>query len=190
MLLKQKGEFHFRSRVTLDLIPHNPLFSYLYIYFSRGPFSEFKVTLPCNYLFLCFWIPLAGNSAKGLPMTFLSIIGLAMTGTVWTTCHLSMSYHRSMMQMMLIPAVIHSAYTDWHWIGVKTAPSLWLAVRSSQQEISQQSANVCLDQQQNYPRQIESYNYLGALSVYMCPCIIRVQTCTAVTSWQVFNVFC
>ena len=48
--------------------------------------------------------------------------------------------------------------------------------------------NVCLGQQQSYPRQIKSY--VGALSVYMSPCIIRVQTCAAVSSWQVFNVFC
>lgn len=109
-----------------------------------------------------------------------------MTGTVWTTCHPLMSHHRSMMQMLRIPAVIHSVYTDWHWIGVKTAPSLWQAVHSSQQEISPQSVNVCLDQQQNYPRQIK--NYVGASSVYMCQCSIIVQTFAAVTSWQVFNV--
>ena len=149
-------------------------------FFARGPFSEFKITLLCNYLFWCFWIPLAGNSAKGLLMTFLFTIGLAMTGTVWTTCHPLMSHHRSMMQLLLIPAVIHSVYTDWHWIGVKTAPSLWQAVHPSQQEISPQSANVCLDQQQNYPRQIK--NYVGASSVYMCQCSIIVQTFAAVTS--------
>ena len=32
MLLKQKGEMHFRSRVTLDHIPNNPLFIYLFLY--------------------------------------------------------------------------------------------------------------------------------------------------------------
>jgi len=39
-------------------------------------------------------------------MTSLFIIGLLMAGTVWMTCHLLRS---------LNPAVIQSAYTDYHF---------------------------------------------------------------------------